>query len=64
MKVKGEKPGNKNFRIKSEFSQVHGKNVTGNKVSVFWIPGTFFQELFWRLPTADNTCIHAYINVN
>ena len=31
-KVSEKKPGNKNFGKKSEFSQVLGKNVTGNKV--------------------------------
>ena len=33
-KVSEKKPGNKNFGKKSEFYQVLGKNVTGNKVLV------------------------------
>ena len=35
------KPGNKNFEKKSEFSQVLGKNVTGNKVLCFGFLGFF-----------------------
>jgi len=36
-----KKPGNKNFGKKSEFSQVLGKNVIGNKVLCFGFLGLF-----------------------
>ena len=61
-KVSGKKPGNKNFGKKSKFSQVLGKNVTGNKVLCFgflelFYTGLFYCEIlvffsgnFWRLP--------------
>ena len=39
-----KKPGNKNFGKKSEFSQVLGKNVTGNKVLCFEFLGLFFLK--------------------
>jgi len=45
-KVSGKKPGNKNFRKKSEFYQVLGKNVTGIKSCVLdsW---DFFPKIVW-----------------
>jgi len=39
-----KKPGNKNFGKKSEFSQVLGKNVSGNKVLCFGFLGLFFLK--------------------
>jgi len=36
-----KKPGNKNFGKMSEFSQVLGKNITGNKVLCFRFLGLF-----------------------
>ena len=41
-KFLGKKPGNKNFGKKSEFSEVLGKNVTGNKVLYFGFLGLSF----------------------
>jgi len=49
-KVSGKKPGNKIFGKKSEFSQVLGKNVTGNKVLCFGFLGLFFPKIVWGLP--------------
>jgi len=46
MKVPGKKPGNKNFGKKSAFSQVLGKNVTGNKVMCFGFLGLFFLKKY------------------
>ena len=40
-----KKPGNKNFAKKSEFSQVLGKNVIGNKVLCFGFLGLFFSKI-------------------
>ena len=37
-----KKPRNNNFGLKSEFSQLLGKNVTGNKVLFFGFLGLFF----------------------
>jgi len=39
-----KKPGNKNFGKKSEYSQVLGKNVTGNKVLCFEFLELFFLK--------------------
>jgi len=39
-----KKPGNKNFGKKSEYSQVLGKNVTGNKVLCFEFLELFFPK--------------------
>ena len=36
-----KKPRNNNFGLKSEFSQLLGKNVTGNKVLFFGFLGLF-----------------------
>ena len=40
-KIYGKKSGNENFGKKSVFSQVLGKNVTGNKVLCFGFLGLF-----------------------
>ena len=47
-KVSEKKPGNKNFGKKSEFSQVFGKNVTGNKVLCFGFLGFSSPKKVWR----------------
>ena len=49
-KVSEKKPGNKNFGKKSEFYQVLGKNVTGNKVLCFGFLRHFFPKIVWGLP--------------
>jgi len=49
-KVSEKKPGNKNFEKKSEFYQVLGKNVTGNKVLCFGFLGLFFPNIVWGQP--------------
>ena len=47
-KVSGKyKPGNKNFDKKSQFSEVLGRNVAGNKVLSFSFLGLFYQRTFF-----------------
>ena len=40
----------KTLEKKSEFYQVLGKNVTGNKVLCFGFLGLFFPKIVWGLP--------------
>ena len=48
-KFLGKKTWKKNFGKKSEFSQVLGKNITGNKVLCFGFLGLFLT-IVWGLP--------------